>query len=98
MRGRMNFQPGPPADEVDFARGPHPSKYDDLIEAVCAMRPGTTIFVDLEEDDTVESRRLCIRQALNRYLPDGVTAKKRFEVRKTEDDCVAIVCYRQRRR
>lgn len=92
MKGKTNFQQGPSANDVEFARNPYPSKYDDLIDAASRMRHKETLLVDLEEGDTVESRRLCVRQALNRYLPEEVREIKRFEVRKSTDGRIVVVC------
>lgn len=97
MKGNTSFESGPSAGDVEFARNPHPSKYDDLIYAVSRMRHKETLFVALEDGDTVESRRLCVRQALNRYLPEETREIKRYEVRKSADGRVVVVCIHRSR-
>jgi len=91
----ITFSKGKKADEVTFKReaGQQPSKYDDLVEAACAMKHKETIIVNVPPDRELEKFRVSIRQALNRYIPEEVAEKKRFEVRTTIEDQVAIVCY-----
>jgi len=90
----INFKPGGSVDEHDLAGTNRPSKYDEMIAGACRLRHKQTLVVDNDDGVQVESLRLCVRQALNRYVPDSVRAIKRFEVRKTGgfDSQVVIIC------
>lgn len=81
-----------PTDNVELPM--RASKYDDLIDAVSRMRFGTWIEVDVPKDTTTEAYRACVRQALNRYLPDDVRERKRYVVRNLPNGKVGINCLR----
>jgi hypothetical protein len=89
----VKFNSGGSVDDHDLAGSNRPSKYDDLLVAVCALNHKQTLVVDREGGD-LENQRLCIRQALNRYVPDDVRRIKRFEVRRTGgfDSKIVIIC------
>lgn len=81
-------------DDVQLARatGSMPSKYGALIDAVCKLRPKQTIILDSPADRPLDLFRGAIKQALARYVPEPTRSKYRFEVRKTADDKVVIIC------
>jgi hypothetical protein len=90
-RGNINFSHSGSADDMEFARSGSPSKYDDLIDAVCRLNHKQTITVPLKPGDDAEKARLRLRQALNRYVPNEVHEYKRFEVRKSASGSIVII-------
>ena len=88
-----NFKPGGSVDGHDLAGDDRVSKYADMISDLGRLRHKKTLLYALDEDDNPESVRLCVRQAINRYMPDDVRKIKRFEVRRhRQDDYIVIVC------
>lgn len=59
------------------------SKWDDLIEAAAKLNHKQTIVWGSTKR-RAEADRLCIRKAFQRFMPDSVRDKKRFEVRLTK--------------
>jgi hypothetical protein len=91
MEGHVSFKEGGSASDLTFARAQYPSKYDALIDAASRLGHKQVLVVPVEAGETPEAKRLCIRQALNRYVSDEIRQIKRFEVRKTEGGKLAIV-------
>jgi hypothetical protein len=90
-KGTVNFEQSGSADDQEFARSSTPSKYENMIYAVCGLNHRQTVTVPVKRGDDLEKARLRIRQALNRYVPDEVREYKRFEVRKSTRGSVVIV-------
>ena len=67
------------------------SKYADMIAKASRLRHKQTLEV-MSQCGYVNSDRLCIRQALNRYISDEIKEIKRFVVRAGLTR-VIIVCH-----
>lgn len=73
-----------------------PSKYDELIDKASRMRTNTWLEIDVPSGTTQSAFRACVRQALNRYIPDDVRSRKCFVVRNLPNGTVGIHCQKVR--
>lgn len=90
-KGNVEFTKGRSPDEVKYARRPTPSKYESLVEEARRLRHKGMIEVPVAEGDDIENARLRVRQALTRAIPAEVKLIKRFVVRKTVDNTIAVI-------
>ncbi len=78
--------------EQQFQRAAYPSKYNDIVAQVSALRPGQSLRLKVKPGDAKIQMQARVKQALRRGLPDF--PKKRFEVRRATTRHILVVCRR----